>query len=224
MRTVVLLVCCLVFPGGLTWASYNSGMEKFNAGKYAAAAKDFETAAKEGNPYAKFMYGKMLINGQGVAKDSKRGVDLLTDVLADFDEEVKKLRADLQARTSELSALKGEKEKIEAVRSRVGQQVCRLGTLTFRYQPMACTGGQCVYANQVLQDSAPDGQLLATVESTSADGKRLQLRIVGWSSPQMKRFESTRHLLDPPKLDGVFSSMPGTVVWDNDHNWSGCSW
>jgi hypothetical protein len=178
----LVVACCIEFWGAVTWASYSSGMEKFNAGKYAAAAKDFEAAATEGSPYAKFMYGKLLISGQGVPKDTKRGLELITDVLTGLDNEAKKLRADLRAQTVELNALKGERERDTVARSRVGQQVCRVGTLRYSYQPMACTGGQCVYANQVLQDSTPDGRVTATVESTSSDGSRIQLRVTGWFS------------------------------------------
>jgi hypothetical protein len=224
MRPLIklLVVCWLAVQTSAAWASYSSGKEKFNAGKYAAAAKDFEAAAKDGNPYAKFMLGKMLINGQGVVRDSKRGVDLISDVFDSFDEEIKQLRKDLLTQTAELSALKAEKEKASATHVRVGQQLCRSGTFMYSYQPMACNGGRCVYANQVLQDSAPDGQLAGTIESTSADGARIQIRITGWSSRQMKRIESERHLTNFPMLDGMVSSQLGNVTWDNDYNWVPC--
>lgn len=205
-------------------AGYESGLDKFNAGKFAAAAKDFEVASDEGDKYARFMLAKMLINGQGVKANPKRGLELIADLLSGLDDENKKLRADLQAQTSELRALRSEQENTRVARSRVGQQICKFGALSYSYQPKSCTGGRCVYVNQILRDSVSDGEALATVEGMSADGKRVQVRIVRWFSNQFGRVEPQRQLTDAPMLDGILSLKPGNIFWDEDHKWTSCTY
>ncbi len=60
-------------------AAIDDGIRAYNNGNYAFARKEFELAAKKGDPAGKHMLASLYYQGHGVGKDLKKAAELFTD-------------------------------------------------------------------------------------------------------------------------------------------------
>lgn len=60
-------------------ASVDDGIRAYNNGNYASARKEFEAAAKKGDPAGKHLLASLYYQGHGVGKDLKKAVELFSD-------------------------------------------------------------------------------------------------------------------------------------------------
>lgn len=114
-----------------------------------------------------------------------------------------------QARVRELNRKAQELQRakdIEYMRKSYGAQVCKTGTVM--YQP---TYGDYV-ANSISRET---GQAKAVIESVSADGMRIQIRINGFSLTKAKTVVA-------PSMDGMKLEQGG-IYWDSINNWFPCN-
>ncbi|MFV3076430.1 SPOR domain-containing protein [Niveispirillum fermenti] len=58
-------------------ADIQAGRIAFSNGDYATAFREFNAAAEAGDSSGQYLAGEMLVQGRGVAKDARRGLDLL---------------------------------------------------------------------------------------------------------------------------------------------------
>ncbi len=219
----VLIYAALTMLHLPAFAEYDDALKEYKAGRHSQAAKLLERAADEGDARAKYLLARMLIDGQGVPKNGKRGFELLSGAFTDQATEIDRLSKKLQVAETELKQLKSEKDKSAQSTGRIGQQVCRSGTMFYVYQSKSCRFGKCVYLNQRLQDQVSDAQVKATIENVSGDGRRIQIRVSGWSSALFGQVDQQREIIEPPMLDGVINAIPGTLTWDENYSWYPCT-
>lgn len=70
-----LLTVALLAPAVAGAATFQQGLEAFEAGRYVQAADLWEAVAKGGDPYAQHALGKLYENGQGVPLDYARAAE-----------------------------------------------------------------------------------------------------------------------------------------------------
>ena len=63
---LVLSMVCLTVPA---WADFNEGEKAYHLGDYAAALREWQPLAKQGQAVAQYHLGLLYANGQGVPKD-----------------------------------------------------------------------------------------------------------------------------------------------------------
>ena len=63
---LVLSIVCLVVPA---WADFKAGMDAYNRGDFAAALREWQPLAEQGDANAQFYFGLSYENGDGVPRD-----------------------------------------------------------------------------------------------------------------------------------------------------------
>jgi TPR repeat protein len=63
---LVLSIVCLVVPA---WADFQTGMDAYNRGDFAAALREWQPLAEQGDARAQFSFGLLYENGDGVPRD-----------------------------------------------------------------------------------------------------------------------------------------------------------
>ena len=66
---LVLSVVCLAAPA---WADFKAGMDAHQRGDYAAALREWQSLAEQGQAGSQYQLGLLYANGQGVTKDDAK--------------------------------------------------------------------------------------------------------------------------------------------------------
>jgi len=196
-------------------ASYEDGLEQLKNKNYVAALREFKDSARAGDPRATYQLGKLYLTGLGVKKDTSKAVEFFETAFNTYQSQLDKL----QQSAAENSAANRRTAELQ---SRIGQRVCRNGILSYVYQPMACSGGNCSYMNRRFNETAKDGQVIGNIEQMSQDGSRMQIRIMGWASNSIVAQKETMNLLENPVLDREIEASKGQVIWDDSIKWFTC--
>jgi hypothetical protein len=201
-------------------ADYLSGLEYLNSKNYGAALREFTESSRAGDARATYQLGKLYLGGLGVKKDTSKAIEYFDAAFLSFQIQISQAKG---SPTGSEERNSNSNSNSNASQSRVGQQVCRNGTLTYSYQPMFCNAGNCTYANMRFDSSANDGQIVGSVEQVSTDGSRLQIRISHYASNSMKLKEKKENILSAPILDNEIEASRGRVIWDNSAKWFDCN-
>ena len=76
VRNLVVLAMLLV-QATIACAGFAEGERAFGQGDYSTARRELEPAAAQGDPAARSLLGSMYLEGRGVLKDERRGVELI---------------------------------------------------------------------------------------------------------------------------------------------------
>ncbi len=114
------------------------------------------------------------------------------------------------------------KSIVLADQSKIGQRVCKDGTMDYVYQPMACTNGRCVYANMQLSNSVDDAQINGWIEGESPNGEKIKIRLEGWYSPKFNLKREKVNIIQAPIFNRTTEFVVGKVIWDSFDNWYTC--
>lgn len=198
------------------FAGYEAGLQHLKTRDYAAALREFSESSRAGDARATYQLGKLYLGGLGTKKDAKKAAEYFDSAFTEF-----QIQLDQVRQAAGDSAIQ-EHQAPNSGAARIGQKVCRNGTLSYTYQPMVCHGGICTYANMRYDASANDGQIQGNVEQMSSDGMRMQIRISSWASNSMKLKEKNMNLLTAPILDQEIEATTGRLFWDDAAKWFGC--
>ena len=66
---LVLSIVCFTAPA---WADFKAGEKAYQSGNYAAALREWQPLAEQGQAFAQYQLGLLYANGQGVTKDDAK--------------------------------------------------------------------------------------------------------------------------------------------------------